>query len=194
MRRGPWVGKELEGECRPTGGLGAQKEVTTALQPLTLLKDLLLVTLRKDPAAKVPKIDTPLHEATQWRACVGVSRGGEIWGLSAPRGQEGEGSPVSDRVTSSPSCLTCTPPAVWDWGSGEGRNESGGGTFLALPCRLSPGVVRQPGSERYLEHTPGNQLQLRQSLYLACRQTQLNSSIPHVYVRVLGRGTASSHP
>lgn len=48
--------------------------------------------------------------------------------------------------------------------------------FLALPSQFSLGVVHlQPGSERFLEDTPGNQLQFCQSLYLACRQTQLTS-------------------
>lgn len=51
--------------------------------------------------------------------------------------------------------------------------------FLALLSQPSPGVVHLwPGSERYLEDTPGNQLQLCRCLYLVCRQTQLTSSHP----------------
>lgn len=51
--------------------------------------------------------------------------------------------------------------------------------FLALPSQFSLGVVHlQPGSERFLEDTPGNQLQFCQSLYLAFRQTQLTSFHP----------------
>lgn len=42
------------GENRPTRGSGVQKDRTSALQPLTLLKDLLLMTLRKGLASKVP--------------------------------------------------------------------------------------------------------------------------------------------
>lgn len=43
------------GRADPLEGLGAQQEGTAALQSLTLLKDLLLVTLRKGPASKVPQ-------------------------------------------------------------------------------------------------------------------------------------------
>lgn len=43
-----------------------------------------------------------------------MSRGREIWGFSAPQGQEWECSPVSDIVTSPSSCLTCMALAVRD--------------------------------------------------------------------------------
>lgn len=64
-------------------------------------------------------------------------------------------------------------------GEWTGGRESGGGWVPGSPLPISLGVVHlQPGSESYLEDTPGNQLQLRRSLYLACRQTQLTSSHP----------------
>lgn len=64
-------------------------------------------------------------------------------------------------------------------GEWTGGRESGGGLVPGSPLPISLGVVHlQPGSESYLEDTPGNQLQLRRSLYLACRQTRLTSSHP----------------
>ena len=63
-------------------------------------------------------------------------------------------------------------------GEWTGGRESGGGRAPGSPFPISLGVVHlQPGSESYLEDTPGNQLQLRWSLYLACRQINLFPSL-----------------
>ena len=96
-----------------------------------------------------------------------------------PGGQEGKCSAISAKVTSFSSCPTSTLPSVRDWGRGEGGGRVEEAKFLALPSQPSLGVVHlQPDSERYLEDTPGNQLQLCRCLYLVCRQTQLTSSHP----------------
>lgn len=79
----------------------------------------------------------------------------------------------------------------WGWGLRSRWRKQAPWSSLQIITRS---CSSQPGSEHYLENAPGNQLQPCQSLYLACRQTQLNSSPPRVYVSVCVWGGGQPPP